>query len=242
MCPEHGRQPPARRAKRARQAEDDGARPQPPASHRGSSPDLPWFACAGEPRTQRVDTLKGSIHSWFAPPASLGRSALIRRTVCISSSRPACASTRALNSASRSANESRESRWRCARTVGTDQGEQRLHRPRVQRAEINGLLQKTQRNQRLVHVQHDRIARVGNGDAVPNAGRGQLLAGQQHSAAGIPGPPRPATAPLRRRCGARIPCPCPQFGRRCRQLGGPREASAGVGQDSRPPARHRATR
>ena len=59
----------------------------------------------------------------------------------------------------------------------TDQGEYRVHRPRVQSAEINGLIQKAERNQQLADVQHDCIARVGIGHSPTNplsGGRAEL--------------------------------------------------------------------
>ena len=61
-----------------------------------------------------------------------------------------------------------------------DEREQGVNRLAVQRAEINGLLQETQRNQRLVHVQYNGGARVRDRDALADAGGLQRFAHKKH--------------------------------------------------------------
>ena len=58
---------------------------------------------------------------------------------------------------------------------GRQQEEQDLDRLSVHRAEIDGLAEKTEKDQRLIHVGDDRITRMRDGDPPADAGRGESL-------------------------------------------------------------------
>ena len=95
------------------------------------------------------------------------------------SSRLACWMMSALKSGLRKANARRDSKWRCALTVGLMSVNKRVHRLSVQRPEIHRRFQKAQRHHRLRHMQHDGIPHVRNGDAVADGGGFQGLTRQQ---------------------------------------------------------------
>ena len=61
----------------------------------------------------------------------------------------------------------------------TDDGEERVHRPPIDRAEIHRLTQEAETDGRLLNLQEDRITDVGDRDTVADSGRSHRFARRQ---------------------------------------------------------------